>query len=121
MPVSSIAASASGVSSALDSVIAPPLPRQSGAGPVKRETGLKRMTSAISVYKKKVPNKSEAVEKDQVSQPPQPSLTLSEEQSMMIKPSPEKVDDVVQESSVSLEGKFSTLQKQHLLVLDFKT
>ncbi|KAK4786786.1 hypothetical protein SAY86_010619 [Trapa natans] len=96
-------ASASEVSSTLDPVIAPPLPRQPGEGPVKRETGLKWMPSVNSVYKKKVPRKSESVVKDQASQPPQPSLILSEDQSITIKPSLEKVDEAVQVDSVLLE------------------
>ncbi|XP_031375457.1 GBF-interacting protein 1-like isoform X2 [Punica granatum] len=96
-------ASASGVSSAWDPVIAPPLPRQSSAGPVKREIGLKRMPSANSVYKKKVTNKSEATEKDQGSQPPQPSFTVNEDQSLTTDPSSGKVDGPVEEASISLE------------------
>lgn len=104
MPLSSITASASGVSCALDPVIAPTLPRQSGPGPVKRETGPKRMPSANSVYKKKVINKSEAFEKDQVSQSLQPSSTPDEDRSLTINPSPEKVDEPVEEVPVLLEG-----------------
>lgn len=117
MPLFSIAASASGVSFALDPVIGPPLPWQSGAGPVKRETGLKRMPSVNSVYKKKVLNKSEAVEEHQISQALQPSFTLSEEQSITVNPSAEKVDEPVAESSVSVEREFSMIQKLYLNVL----
>lgn len=101
----------------MDPVVAPPPPRQSGAGPVKRETGLKRMSSANSVYKKKVLNKSEAVENHQASQPLQQSFTLSEEQSITVQPSPEKVDEPLEESSVSFEREFSMILKLYLNVL----
>ncbi|KAK4753337.1 hypothetical protein SAY87_022135 [Trapa incisa] len=101
--ISVFEASSSEVSSTLDHLIALPLPRQSGSGAVKHETGLKRMPSANYVYKKKVPSKSEAVEKVQISHPSQSSSILSEEQPMTIKPSPEKVDGTMQEASIPLE------------------
>lgn len=106
MPLSSIAASASGVSSALDPVAASPLLWQSGSGLVKRETGPKQMPSANSVYKKKVLNKSESVEKDQASWPLQPLSTSCKDQFLTINPSSEKVDEPAEKAPVSVEGQF---------------
>ncbi|KAK4805058.1 hypothetical protein SAY86_004875 [Trapa natans] len=95
--------SVNNVSSALDTVIVPPLLRQSGAGSVKRETGPKWMPYANSVYKKKATNKSESVERDQVSQSLQSLSTSCKDQSPTINSSSEKVDEPMEKAPAELE------------------
>ncbi|KAK4795482.1 hypothetical protein SAY86_013476 [Trapa natans] len=95
--------SVSNASFPLDPIVVTPLLPHSGPGPVQREAGPKRMPSVNSVYKKKVTNKSESIEKDHVLKYLQPLSTSCKDQSLTSNPSSETVNEPVEKAPAELE------------------